>query len=56
VASSEAVDVGYWAMHPAFYCRILLVFKIASEVGVFLCIVDFVCRPQPKVKTMLWSI
>jgi hypothetical protein len=42
VASSEALDVHYWAMHPTLYHRIRMVIEIASEVGVFLCIVDFV--------------
>ena len=42
VASSEALDVCYWAMHPALYHRIRLVIKIASNVGVFLCISNFV--------------
>jgi hypothetical protein len=42
VASSEALDVCYWAMRPALYHRIHLVIKIASNVGVFLCISNFV--------------
>ncbi len=42
VASSEAWDALHWAMHPASYHRIRMVIRIASKVGVFFCIVDFV--------------
>jgi hypothetical protein len=42
VASSEALDVRYRAMRPAWYRRICQVIKIASKVSVFFCIVDFV--------------
>jgi hypothetical protein len=42
VASSEALDVCYWVMRPALYRRIRLVIEIASNAGVFFCIVNFV--------------
>jgi hypothetical protein len=39
---SEAQDVLHWALRPALYHRIHMVIKIASTVGVFFCIVDFI--------------
>jgi hypothetical protein len=41
VASSEALDVLYWAMHPASYRRIRMAIETAHEVGAFFSIVDF---------------
>jgi hypothetical protein len=35
VAFSEALDVRYWEMRPALYCRICLVIEIISKEGVF---------------------
>jgi hypothetical protein len=41
-ASSEALDEIHWAMHSASYRRIRMATEIASKVGVFFCIIDFV--------------
>jgi len=42
-SDSEAWDVLHEAMHPASYrCIRSMVIKIASKVGVFFCIVDFI--------------
>jgi hypothetical protein len=42
VASSEALDMLHQVMCPALHRRIPKVFQIASKLGVFFCIVDFV--------------
>jgi hypothetical protein len=42
VASSEALDVLNWAMHPALYCRIHMVIETASDFPVFFAIIESV--------------
>jgi hypothetical protein len=42
VASSEALDVQYWAMCPTLYCRICMAINITSNLPAIVCIVDFV--------------
>ncbi len=42
VASSEALDVFHWGMHPALYQHIPMAIEIARKVGVLFCIVNFV--------------
>jgi hypothetical protein len=39
VASSEALDVLHWAMHPASYCRIRMAIEIASNLPAFFFVV-----------------
>ena len=41
VASSAALDVLNWAMHPALYCRIRVAIKIASDLPAFFIIINF---------------
>ncbi len=40
VAPSEALDVLYWAMHPALYRRIRMAIKIASNLPAFFDVAD----------------
>jgi hypothetical protein len=40
VAPSEALDVLYWAMHPASYRRIRMAIKIASDSPAFFDVAD----------------
>jgi hypothetical protein len=42
VASSEALDVLHWAMHPALDRHIRMVIKTASDLPAFFVNVDFV--------------
>jgi hypothetical protein len=42
VASSEALDVRYWVMHHALYCRIRMAIKIASNLPAFCVVVNFI--------------
>jgi hypothetical protein len=42
VASSEALDVGYWTMHHGLYRRIHMAIKIASSLPLFVVVVDFI--------------
>jgi hypothetical protein len=42
VASSEALDVRYWAMRHTLYCRIHMAIKIASDFPLFFIVVDFI--------------
>jgi hypothetical protein len=46
VASSEALDVLYWAMCPASYRRIAMATEIASNLPVFLLLL-ICCCPLP---------
>jgi hypothetical protein len=56
VASSEALDVHYWAMcHASHHC-IRMAIEIASNLPLFFDVVDFIFGYNPKVKTMLWAI
>jgi hypothetical protein len=41
VASSEALDVCYWAMRHASYRHIHMAIKIASNLALFFFVVDF---------------
>ena len=41
VASSEALDVLHWVMHPALYRCICMAIKIASDLPAFFIVVDF---------------
>jgi hypothetical protein len=45
VASSEALDLLYWAMHAVTYWRIAMTIKTASFVGVFVDCCLFACYP-----------
>jgi hypothetical protein len=40
VASSEALDVLYWAMRPALYRRISIAIEIASDSPAFFVVTD----------------
>jgi hypothetical protein len=40
VASSEALDVLHWAIHPSSYCLICMATKIASDLTAFFIIID----------------
>jgi hypothetical protein len=42
VASSEALDVRYWAMRHALYRRIRMAIKIASKLPLFFVAVNFI--------------
>jgi hypothetical protein len=42
VASSEALDVRYWAMHHALYRRICMAIKLASNLPLFSVVVNFI--------------
>jgi hypothetical protein len=42
VASSEALDVLHWAMHPTSYCRICMAIEINSDSPEFFVVVDFI--------------
>jgi hypothetical protein len=42
IASIEALDLLYWAMHPTSYCHICMAIKIASDLPTFFDVVDFV--------------
>jgi hypothetical protein len=42
VASSEALDVLHRVMHPASYCRICMVIKIASNLPAFCVVVNII--------------
>jgi hypothetical protein len=42
VASSEALDVRYRAMHHASYRRICMAIEIASNLPLFFVVVDFI--------------
>jgi hypothetical protein len=42
VASSEALDVRYWAMHHALYRRIRMAIEIASDLPLFFVAVNFI--------------
>jgi hypothetical protein len=42
VASSEALDVRYWAMHHALYRRIRMAIKTASNLPLFFVVVNFI--------------
>ena len=42
VASSEALDVLHWMMHPALYRRICMKIQIASVLPAFFVIVNFI--------------
>ena len=49
LASSEALDLLYWAMHTVLYCCIAMTIKtMASKVGVlfYCCLVD--CHPSGR--------
>jgi hypothetical protein len=41
VASSKALDVLHWAMHPASHRRIRMVIKVASELPAFFVVADY---------------
>jgi hypothetical protein len=41
MASSEALDVLHWAMHPALHCRIRMVIKVASNSPAFFIVADY---------------
>ncbi len=43
VASSEALDLFYWAMCAVLYWRITMAIKMASRVGVFVYCCLFAC-------------
>jgi hypothetical protein len=45
VASSEALDLLYWAMHVVTYQSIVMAIKTASKVGVFFHRHLFACHP-----------
>jgi hypothetical protein len=42
VASTEALDVRYWAMHHALYRRICMAIVIASNLPLFFVVIDFI--------------
>jgi hypothetical protein len=42
VASSEALDVRYWAMCHELYRHIHMAIKIASDLPLFFVVVDFI--------------
>jgi hypothetical protein len=42
VASSETLDVRYWAMRHALYLLIHMAIKIASDLPLFFIVVDFI--------------
>jgi hypothetical protein len=41
VASSEALDVLYWEMHPVLYCRICMAIETASNQLTFFYVIIF---------------
>jgi hypothetical protein len=41
VASSEALDVLYWAMHPALHHPIRMVIKVASNLPAFFVVANY---------------
>jgi hypothetical protein len=41
VASSEALDVLHWAMHPALHHRICMVIEVASNLPAFFIVADY---------------
>ena len=40
-ASSEALDVLHWAMHPALHRRTYMVIKVASNLPAFFIVADY---------------
>jgi len=42
VASSEALDVLHWAMHPTLYRSIRMAIKIPSDLPEFFVVIDFI--------------
>jgi hypothetical protein len=42
VASSEALDVVHWAMHPKLYRHIHMAIKIASNLPAFFVVINLV--------------
>ncbi len=45
MASSEALDLLYWAMHAVTYQRIAMTIKTSSKVGIFVDCCLFACCP-----------